>query len=600
MDENGRLRRENVPLEMNAFCRRALAKGVELAQTTGGRCTVLSLGPPSAVDVLREALAWGADEAVLLSDPVFAGSDTLATARALAVLIERQRPFDLVLAGRSSLDAETGQVGPELAELLGLPFAGPVRELNLDENHESLHIRCEQDDGGYLARVALPAVLSTAERLCSPAKVPAEIWASIPVARVTRLDAGNIGSDGPWGAAGSPTSVSDLRVVESRRSQISLTGSVEEQVRVAIPLLEERGVLSPETAGPVPSVVSKEGNGQLRRDARCVAVLVEADRRQLARELLGAGASLAANLGGEVVAIITSAPNVHELWDWGADAAVEICGARSVEDVADAACGWVEEAQPEIILASATFWGREIASRVAARLGAGLIGDALDLEVVQGRLRCSKSAFGGSRIATVLTSSHVQMATVRPGVLELREPRTGGRGVRVAQVVAAVRGRIEVVESWRDDDCEALTRARVVVGVGMGVDPEDYGQIRRLAAVLGAEIAATRKVTDRGWMPHSRQVGITGKAISPQLYIAIGISGKLNHMIGVRGARTVLAVNSDRDALIFRACDLGIVGDWREAGPFLVAGLSEFLERPAFAGSGYALGIEQPDGGGGS
>ena len=115
LEASGRLRRSDVPLEMNAYCRRAVAKGVELARATNGRCMVATLGPPSADDVLREALAWGADSGVLLTDPCFAGSDTLATARALAALLEREGPFDLVLVGRSSIDAETGQVGPELA-----------------------------------------------------------------------------------------------------------------------------------------------------------------------------------------------------------------------------------------------------------------------------------------------------------------------------------------------------------------------------------------------------------------------------------------------------------------------------------------------------
>src|SRR5262249_35826778 len=114
----GRLVREGLELEMNPYCRRAVSKGVEVAKASGGTCTVCTLGPPAAEDSLREAIAWGADDGVLVTDVAFAGSDTLATARALAAALTREGPFDVVLVGRNSVDADTGQVGPELAEVL--------------------------------------------------------------------------------------------------------------------------------------------------------------------------------------------------------------------------------------------------------------------------------------------------------------------------------------------------------------------------------------------------------------------------------------------------------------------------------------------------
>ncbi|MHB1974283.1 MAG: electron transfer flavoprotein subunit beta/FixA family protein, partial [Acidimicrobiales bacterium] len=259
LEPTGRLRRAGLPLEMSAYCRRAVAKGVELAHATGGRCTVVSLGPPSAADVLREALAWGADDAVLLSDPVFAGSDTLVTARALAALVEHEGPFDLVLVGRASLDAETGQVGPQLAELLGLPFASAVRELDVLAGGHSARLRCEQDDGGCEMVVQLPAVLATAERLCRPAKVAPDIWAAIAPSRVRRLGAGDLGVPGPWGEEASPTVVTALEASSSPRDGLVCTGSVTEQVRQAIAVLEARGALAPDVqaspaeVSPVPS-----------------------------------------------------------------------------------------------------------------------------------------------------------------------------------------------------------------------------------------------------------------------------------------------------------------------------------------------------------
>ena len=200
--EDGRLVRAGVGVEMNPYCRRAVAEGVTLARDTGGTCTVVTLGPPGAEDVLREAVAWGADAGLHACDPAFAGSDTLATARALAAVLRAAGPFDLILLGRNSIDGETGQVGPELAELLDLPFAGGVRRLQ-DEGPVWL-LELEHDDGTQEVELALPAVLSVAERLCDPCKVDPEGRAAVAAARLTRMDAARLGP-GPWGEAGSPT-----------------------------------------------------------------------------------------------------------------------------------------------------------------------------------------------------------------------------------------------------------------------------------------------------------------------------------------------------------------------------------------------------------
>ena len=239
---DGRLVREGLELEINPYCRRAISKGVELAASTGGTCTVFSLGPPAAEDSLREAVAWGADEAVLITDPAFAGSDTLATARALAAALGTEGPWDLILAGRNSVDADTGQVGPEVAELLGLPFLAGVRTLELDGRTVRAHL--EHDDGWADAEVTLPALLSCAERLCEPAKVEPEGRAAVAAGRVRRLTASDLGP-GPWGQAGSPTWVGEVRLLEVERERTILSGPLEDQIATAVALLADRGALGP-------------------------------------------------------------------------------------------------------------------------------------------------------------------------------------------------------------------------------------------------------------------------------------------------------------------------------------------------------------------
>jgi electron transfer flavoprotein alpha subunit len=361
-------------------------------------------------------------------------------------------------------------------------------------------------------------------------------------------------------------------------------GSLEEQVATTIDFLRERGALDEVTisgslrvAPPFEPIDSSDA-------ARRIGVVLEKDRDQLSRELLGAAATLATASGARVVAFVEGTCRADDMWGWGADEVVELKGPGVEEDVAHAISQWSERHSPDIVLAPGTTWGREVASRIAAQLGAGLIGDALELDLVDGRLRCLKPACGGSVVAEISSDSPTQMATVRPGVLPLLEPRTGDRDATVFEINMTIRGRVTVTSRWRDDDLEALSRAGVVVGVGMGVAPEYYDEIRHLVSVVGGEMAATRRVTDRGWMPHSRQLGITGRSISPRLYVAIGLSGKLNHLIGLRSAGTILAVNSDVNALVFHGSDIGIVGDWREVLPMLTTALVTRL-RPSISGS---------------
>jgi electron transfer flavoprotein alpha subunit len=167
------------------------------------------------------------------------------------------------------------------------------------------------------------------------------------------------------------------------------------------------------------------------------------------------------------------------------------------------------------------------------------------------------------------------MATVRAGMITAPAPRSDAIEPAVLPIAMSTRGRVRVLARTRDDDLDALAEAATVVGVGRGVRPSEYRALDRLLALLGAELAATRKVTDEGWLPRSRQVGITGRSIAPRLFVSIGASGKFNHAVGIRAARTVLAINNDPTAPIFDAADAGIVGDWHEILPLLVAELAD-------------------------
>jgi len=570
---DGRLRRDGIEPEMNPYCRRAVSKGVELAaERDGSAVTVFALGPPAADDTLREAIAWGLERGVDIrgvhvTDAAFAGSDTLATAKALAAALRIEGPFDLVLAGRNSVDADTGQVGPELAELLDLPFLTGVRHLTISPAN-LVDARCEHDDGWLQAEVVLPAVLSCAERLCEPAKVDPPGRDAVAPERIRRLTASDLGA-GPWGIDASPTWVGPVKVMAVSRARITRAdASIADQVSAAVHILHERGALREE---PI-DVWAEAVSGWRPYIARpAIAVLVEPDRAHASRELLGVAARLAAEIDSSVTAITVEEPKPELLGAWGADNVLHLHGDNVEEDVARAVVEWAgsEPNAPWAIIAGSTAWGREVASRVAARLGAGLTGDAVDLEVGEGRLVAWKPAFGGQLVAAIGATSPTQMATVRAGMITAPIPRAESEPT-VRRTELARRGRIRVLARTRDDDLDALAEAAVVIGVGRGVMPNEYDALEPLRTRLGAELGATRKVTDEGWLPRARQVGITGRSIAPRLFVSIGASGKFNHTVGLRAARTVLAINSDPGAPIFQAADVGIVADWRDALPLLV------------------------------
>ena len=296
----------------------------------------------------------------------------------------------------------------------------------------------------------------------------------------------------------------------------------------------------------------------------------------VARELLGEAAGLADRLGGRVVALGQHLDDADlPLGGWGADHLVVLDAEGPLppeEDVAAAVTTWVEAERPWALLAPGTLWGREVASRLSAALGAGLTGDAVGFAVEDGRLLAWKPAFGGMLVAGITTTSPLQVATVRPGVLGERTPRQAPAPT-VERLPVPALSRLQVLGREREDLVDALEAADVVVAVGQGVAPDRYGELDALLAVLDAQLGATRKVTDKGWLPRALQIGITGHSISPRLCVLVGTSGKFNHTVGVRGSGTVLGIDLDPEAPLWEHCDVGITADWGDAVPLLVEAL---------------------------
>jgi electron transfer flavoprotein alpha subunit len=316
-------------------------------------------------------------------------------------------------------------------------------------------------------------------------------------------------------------------------------------------------------------------------------VFVEQSHGKPARvslELLGKGKELAQKLGADLTAIVLgdslgSLP--EELTAFGAEKVLladdPVFRDYNTERYADVIAGQVLERKPEVLIVGATPIGRDLAPRLAFRLNTGCTADCTGLDIDQeNRLFVStRPAFGGNVVATIICPNRrPQMATVRPGVMPLSEkvPTRSGEVVPLKVQTKEQDLRVKILESEEaESEGVVIEEAERVVCVGMGgADAETFAMIRELAGLLEAEVAATRIAVEAGWLTHDSQVGQTGKTIRPDLYVACGVSGAVQHTAGMSGSKIVVAINKDPKAEIFNYADYGIVGDLRKVLPAII------------------------------
>jgi electron transfer flavoprotein alpha subunit len=312
-----------------------------------------------------------------------------------------------------------------------------------------------------------------------------------------------------------------------------------------------------------------------------VWVVVEQERGQVhpvSWELMGVGRTLADKLGVELAAVVLGPGGeatrriAADAFCYGADLAY-LVGADVLADYRNEAytkalTDLVNTYKPEILLLGATTLGRDLAGAVATTLLTGLTADCTGLDVdADGSLAATRPTFGGSLLCTIYTLNYrPQMATVRPRVLPMpaRVERAPGRIIEhpAGMVEADIVTKVLAFVPDRDSAKSNLAYADVVVagGVGLG-SPENFQLVRQLAGVLGAEYGCSRPLVQKGWVTADRQIGQTGKTIRPRLYIAAGISGAIQHRVGVEGADLIVAINTDKNAPIFDFAHVGIVAD---------------------------------------
>lgn len=318
-------------------------------------------------------------------------------------------------------------------------------------------------------------------------------------------------------------------------------------------------------------------------------IMVYVERsRAVGFELLGEARRLAEQLGCKVYAVVLGddAPQqAPSLVAHGADVVLTVedglLNAYNDELHAHVLTALIVSHKPEIVLVGATTYGRSLAPRVAARLDTGLTADCtvLDIEEGTGVLLQTRPAFGGNLMATIVCRDHrPQMASVRPGVMKAMTPdwqRSGVTEQCVVSLPVSLRTRV-IAEHRLSSGQMSISDAEVVIAVGKGIGSlENVRLAEELAKAINGSLGASRAAVDAGWVDYSRQIGQTGKTVAPKLYIACGISGAVQHTAGMASADTIIAINKDPDAPIFKIAHYGIVGDVREVLPELVKAVRE-------------------------
>ena len=328
-----------------------------------------------------------------------------------------------------------------------------------------------------------------------------------------------------------------------------------------------------------------------KTDYKNVYVFVEqrdGEIQSVGLELLGKARDLAAALNEKVVAILAGDQVKHHaqyLIEMGADEVICMDAPELkdylTEQYSQAIYQMVQKFQPSILMFGATTIGRDLAPRLAARLGTGLTADCTKLEISEeGELMMTRPAFGGNLMATIICpNNRPQMSTVRPGVMQKRQREEGRAGVITdfAPKFDTSKFKVKLVETIKEDKAVVdIADAKILVSGGRGVGcKEGFEKLQALADVLGGQVSSSRAMVDAGVMPHDRQVGQTGKTVRPNVYFACGISGAIQHLAGMEESEFIIAINKDKYAPIFQVADLGIVGDLNKIIPLLTEKLAK-------------------------
>lgn len=589
--------REGVPSIVNPFCLNAIEEAIQLKEKLGGSITATSMGPLQAQEGLREALAMGVDRAIMVSDREMAGADTLATSYTLwktIATIAETTPFDLILTGKVAIDGETGQVPPGLAVRFGIPIISNVTKIEqVDLNSRTIVAKHRFDDGIEIVKAKLPAVLTITEEANRPRKFTIEGMLNAKKANVEVWDKKAINADTDLlGLKGSPTIVKKVFPPPGRKQGDVFDGTSDPRAAAKwlVQKLIEVHALGPSLptsrdSAEEPSNEKRaiDGVGQFGE----VWVFVEqlhGRPAEVSWELLGEGKRLAEIYGTKLGALIIGNNVGHlakESFVHGADKAYLVEDERLEDYRTQPYAVAIEEAvrkfKPEALLVGGTVRGRDLAGSTATFLETGLIADctALDIDSETGTFLGTRPDYGGNLMSTIICpKQRPTMASVRPRVMKSLPPDAGkdGEMVKVNVNLKPSDLNTEVLEFVPIEKVDVrLEDAQVIVSGGRGLGAaKNFSLIEELASILNAQVGASRAAVRAGWISSGHQVGQTGFTVRPRVYIAVGISGAIQHIVGIMNVDYIVAINRNPEAPIFKMANFGVVGDLFKVVPALI------------------------------
>ncbi|TRM80803.1 electron transfer flavoprotein subunit alpha [Sulfolobus sp. D5] len=585
--------REGVPAVINPPDLHAIEEAVRLKERYGGKTIVITMGPSQAETALREALAMGIDEAYLISDRAMAGADTWATSYTLSRAIQKLGGADLVVFGRRAVDGETEQVGPQTAKWLGIPVIGYVSQIKSIDKEKIVAVRTTEFDE-EVVEAPIPALITVLETPNNKPRQP-DIMSLIK-AKTTKITVWNkddIQADPTKiGLAGSPTKVIKVSPPPKTRKAEIIDGKkdVEKAAKwfldkIFESLKEEESSLKEYTKPKTKVKVNSEiwvYIDHIGEKPNRASFEIMSEARRIA-DLMDTSMS-AVIVGGEATKGI-----IQEVFEYGADkvylAETKGYDLYDNEIYTRALSKMILKYKPEAVFFPGTRNARELASTTAIEVNTGLIADCTNFDVDdKGVLLSTRPDFGGKEMSTIICPRHRPvMVTVRAGVFMPLPRVPGKKGELVREEIDDLFTRLKILDYKRIEKRNVLAEADIVVGVGRGIkSPENIKMFEEFASLLGGVLGVSKPLADMGWYPKDRQIGQTGTTIRPKVYIALGISGAVQHLVGILSSRKIGAINLDPSAPIFENCDFGVIGDIFE----IVPKMAELLRNERGKGNG--------------
>jgi len=612
MGEDGLMDRTKAKSIINIDCQFGLEAGLQLKkQYPDARLIVCSMGPASFQVALRTAISMGYDDAYLLSDRKLGGSDTYATGLAISTMLKHlgftkdaKEPF-IVLAGRQTSDGDTAHVPSQVAENLGIPQATFVESVNADGNGNVIAKRIIE--GGYqMMKLPMPCTISLTPTGIPPRKpsLTGAIKARHQAITVFGIDDIGLGTD-KIGINGSPTIVNKVENIVSERAPVIMSAGNDDAALVdSLVSNFKKGKNVVVKKEKVAKLVSETPDFPFQDDrngAKGILTWAETANGEITRpsiELLTPARNLANQLGDNTkITTLLIGKNVQKLagtlFEHGSDEVIVVEDDRLEEYLvlpfSSIFAQVIKERKPEIALFAATTSGRELAPRIGVKTGSGVTADCTGLEmgeyvdkkekvIIKPILQSRRPTYGESKLATILGFVYPQISTARAGTFEVPARVPGRTGILSSfkPVLTTEDFRVEILKTVRGEgSLQNLFEADIIISGGRGTTSDNLALIKKLSETLktsgvNAEWACSRVVVDEGVAEYAHQIGQTGKTIRPKVYIAVGISGAIQHIAGMKESEQIIAIDHNPKASIFHFADFGIVGEYQDILPELI------------------------------